>query len=206
MQAYTHTYTHIHTHTRTRTHTPTRMVLILILIVDQLDQIRPSAMSRGGWRTASFKTQKISCFDCKNRDFSIIFALLQSFAASEIRVVQGRKWLLFGVTRVVSSNFLSDSAEVTTLQCLACSRLERCLVLELEEALSVVGYEIGSVAMWRSENIQICLFPENVEHLSRYMFWVVVEIRVLQCMVHNNRRRKLFPLWPLKLGYFSDAI
>ena len=77
-----------------------------------------------------------------------MFALLQSVAASEIQVVQGRKWLLFGVTRAVISNFLSDLVEVTTLQCLACWCLEQCLVFELEKALSVVGYEIGNVEMW----------------------------------------------------------
>ena len=45
------------------------------------------------------------------------------------------------MTRVDSANFLSDSVEVTTLQCLVCWRLE------LEEALSVVWKDICNASI-----------------------------------------------------------
>ena len=74
---------------------------------------------------------------CVTRCVSLLFCFLLSVVVkTEKERVVDKAWfrcacppvnsklkcLLFGVTRVVSSNFLSDSVKVTTLQCLVCWR------------------------------------------------------------------------------------
>ena len=109
---------------------------------------------------------------------SIFFALLQSFAASEIRVVQGRKWLLFGVTRVVSSIFLSDSVEVTTQQvhaafCSKSSEIGR-TIQTLWRAFPriLLHFFIHIPNMHETYQKKYRILPTFLPPLSAYAYWL----------------------------------